>query len=117
MEATKFTYMKVEGKLYKKLYGIFYVSNFKDDIQDFFNKGKLDSSNKMNAVQMRYAISAWFPNCITIPSLTEIQQEIGKIFSKSKDTTSTKRIQRGTIQDKFILHKTSKTLTVNWYTI
>ena len=42
----------------------------------------------MNSIQMRDALIAKHPNRFTIPSETEMKQEIGRLFSKSKDTSS-----------------------------
>ena len=76
--------IKVDGSHYRKSY----ISNYLDDIEELFQKGKKNSSDKMNPAQMRDTLIAKYPNRLRIPSETEIKQEIGRLFSKSKDTRS-----------------------------
>ena len=45
------------------LYGRTFIEDFKDDIEEFFTKGKINSSEKMNAAQMREALLSIYPNC------------------------------------------------------
>ena len=82
------------------------------------NKGKLDLSTKMNAAQMRGTLIVKIPTLFTILSETEIKQELGKILSKSKDTTSRKqKKKRGTVQDRIVLLKTTKNIILNWHRV
>ena len=66
------------------LYGRKYILNYKDDIERFFEKGKKNSSDKMNPAQMRESLRSMYPNRFCIPSETEIKQEISKLFQGSK---------------------------------
>ena len=66
------------------LYGRTYIHKYKDDIAEYFNKGEENSSEKMNSAQMRQSLKMKYPNCFTIPSETEIKQEISALFMDSK---------------------------------
>ena len=68
---------------------------------------------------MRETLIAKYPNRFRIPSETEIKQEIGRLFSKSKDTRSATRqtISRGRVQDGFIQDKNSGNAIVNWHSV
>ena len=70
----------------------------------------------MNPAQMRDLLIAKYPNRFTIPSEIEIKQEIGRLFSKSKDTRSATRqkTSRGSVQEGFILDRNSGIVIVNW---
>ena len=73
----------------------------------------------MNPAQMRDALIAKYPNRFTIPSETEIKQEIGRLFSKSKNTSTTSRRKnsRGSVQEGFILDRNTNNIIVNWQTV
>ena len=66
------------------LYGRTYIHKYKDDIAEYFNKGEENSSEKMNSAQMRQSLKMKYPNRFTIPSETEIKQEISALFMDSK---------------------------------
>ena len=73
----------MDGGLYRRTF----IEDFKDDIEEFFTKGKINSSEKMNAAQMRETFLSRYPNRFCIPSETEIKQKISSIFVTSKDPT------------------------------
>ena len=66
------------------LYGYSYVKDFTEDLQEMFEKGEENSSNKMNAGQMREALKLKYPHKFAIPGETEIKSHIGAQFQKSK---------------------------------
>ena len=70
------------------LYGRKYILNYKDDIERFFDKGKINSGDKMNPAQMRESLRSLYPNRFCIPSETEIKQEISKLFQGSKKSNN-----------------------------
>ena len=65
-----------------------HISNYLDDIEELFQRGKKNSSDKMNRAQVRDVLVAKYPNWFIIPSETVIKQEIGRLCSKPKDTRS-----------------------------
>ena len=106
---------KIEGSLYGKSY----ISNYLDDIEELFQRGKKNSSDKMSPAQMRDALIAKYPNRFTIPSETVIKQEIGRLFSQFKNTraTSRRKNNRGSVQEGFILDRITNNVIVNWETV
>ena len=68
-----------------KLYGKKYIHKYKADIQQFFNEGKKNSSKKMNPAIMLQRLKINYPNKFSLPGETEIKQEIGALFKKSKN--------------------------------
>ena len=66
------------------LYGYSYVKDYTEDLQQMFQKGVENSSNKMNAGQMREALKIKYPWKFSIPGETEIKSHIGAQFQKSK---------------------------------
>ena len=99
--------LKVDGGLY----GRTFIEDFKDDIEEFFTKGKINSSEKMNAAQMREALLSRYPNRFCIPSETEIKQKISSIFVSSKD--STRRTKRKKNNDNSIYVDMAEA-AINW---
>ena len=71
-------------KVHGGLYGRTYIDEYKSDIQEFFTRGQINSSEKMNAAQIREALLCRYPNRFSLPSETEIKQEISALFAKSK---------------------------------
>ena len=106
---------KVEGSLYGKSY----ISNYLDDIEELFQRGKQNSSDKMDPAQMRDALIAKYPYWFTIPSETEIKQEIGRLFSqfKTKSATTRRKNNKGSVQEGFILDGNTNNVIVNWHTV
>ena len=75
-------------------------------MKELFQRGKHHSSDKMNLAQMRDILISKYPNHFTIPSKTEIKKEIGRLFSKFTDTSTTRRKNsRGSVQKGFILDR------------
>ena len=69
-----------------ELYGNSYVQLYKTDLKEMFQRGEQNSSNKMNAAQMREALAIKYPIKFSIPGETEIKTYIGAEFQKSKYT-------------------------------
>ena len=44
-----------------------YLQSFKDDVELLFERGKLNSSEKMNPAQIRESIKSKYPNRFSIP--------------------------------------------------
>ena len=82
--------IKVDGSYYEKAY----ISNYLDDIEELFQRGKKNSSDEMNPAQMRDTLIAKYPNRFRIPSDTEIKQEIG--HSKLAISIGRIGLQKGT---------------------
>ena len=61
---------------------------YRDDITEYFNKGKENSSEKMNSAQKQQSLKIKYPNHFTIPSETESKQEICALCSKSKSKSN-----------------------------
>ena len=68
----------------QKTYGVSYLSEYSDDIEELFNRGQKSKSKKMNASIMQSHLKNRYPGVFSIPSETEIKQEIGRLFQKSK---------------------------------
>ena len=100
--------LKVDGGIY----GRTYIEDYKDDIEEYFIRGKKNSSEKMNAAQIREALVSRYPNRFSIPSETEIKQEISALFARSKDSKRQKRNK----QDNIIFVNVSKA-AVDWANI
>lgn len=66
----------------------------------------------MNAAQIREALVSRYPNRFSIPSETEIKQEISALFARSKDSKRQKRNK----QDNTIFVNVSKA-AVDWANI
>ena len=79
---------------------------YRDDITEYFNKGKENSSEKMNSAQKQQSLKIKYPNHFTIPSETESKQEICALCSKSKSKSKSN-----------ITTKTAKTNITNKNTI
>ena len=52
-----------------------------------------------------------YPKCFTIPSETKIKQEIDRLFSKSKDTGTTRR------KNSRCSDRNTNNVIVNWQTV
>ena len=61
-----------------------FINDYKRELALFFDQGIRNSSRKMNSGQMCEALKIKYPNRLTIPSETEIRQEIGALFNNSK---------------------------------
>ena len=72
-----------------ELYGNSYVCLYKDDLREMFGRGEQNSSDKMNAAQMRETLATKYPMKFSIPGETEIKTYIGAEFQKSKYTRRT----------------------------
>ena len=104
--------LKVDGGLY----GRTYIQSFKDDVELLFQRGKLNSSEKMNPAQIRESLKEKYPNRFSIPSETEIKQEIGLLFSKSKKSsvggTKNKQIKN---KGQNVRDMVDQSLTSSWH--
>ena len=97
---------KAEGGLY----GRTFIEDYKDDIEAFFTRGNVNSSEKMNAAQMREALVSKYPNRFCIPSETEIKQKISSIFATSKDSTRKKTKKK----ENFIFVENANGTAIDW---
>jgi hypothetical protein len=71
-------------------YGAKYISKCKNDIIEFFNKGREQSGSKMGPGQMHEALQERYSARFSLPSKSEIRSEISQLFAKSKDPTKAK---------------------------
>ena len=94
------------------LYGRTYIAKYRENIAEFFNKGKESSSDKMNSAQMRESLKIKYPNRFTIPSETEIKQEISALFVDSKNNNKKSNKEN---KDPIVLNRDEE--TVDWKNI
>ena len=106
--------LKVDGGLY----GRTYIQSFKDDVELLFQRGKLNSSEKMNPAQIRESLKEKYLNRFSISSETEIKQEIGLLFSKSKESsvggTKSKQNKNKGKKSTVILHPDGSNIMIDW---
>ena len=65
-------------------YGPKYISIYQNDITEFFNKGKGTCAEKLSPAHMLHLLKQKYPGVFRLPSETEIRQEVGARFQKSK---------------------------------
>lgn len=106
--------LKVDGGVY----GRTYIQSFKDDVELLFQRGNLNSSEKMNPAQIRESLEEKYPNLFSIPSETKIKQEIGLLFSKSKESsvggTKSKQNKNKGKKSTIILHLDGSNTMIDW---
>lgn len=79
-------------------YGARYMSEYKNDILQFFNKGLEESGSKMGPGQMHEALKEKYSARFSLPSESEIRSEISQLFGKSKSKNTTKANGTGTTE-------------------
>ena len=83
-----------------KMYGVKYITMYQKDLEDMFEEGKKNTSQKMNPGKMRERLIHKYPHNFSIPGETEIKQFIGSQLQKEnyhaqKKTTGAKTDKRG----------------------
>eukprot|EP00957_Ditylum_brightwellii_P162865 12401891-Ditylum_brightwellii.AAC.1 len=57
-------------------YGKQYITKYKEEIRELFERGNNESSHKMNPAMMREHLEEKYPNTYSLPGETKIKQEI-----------------------------------------
>ena len=65
-------------------YGRKCIADYKDIIQELYDKGKNHLADKMNPVMMRQYLLQQYPNTYSLPGETEIKQQINVFVQNEK---------------------------------
>ena len=65
-------------------YGKKYVTKYKDELKELFDRGNVDSSHKMNPAMMREYLITKYPFTYSLPGETEIKQQISAFAQQEK---------------------------------
>ena len=65
-------------------YGKKYITKYKDELKELFDKGNVDSSHKMNPAMMREYLVTKYPFTYSLPGETEIKQQISAFAQHEK---------------------------------
>ena len=82
-------YRMTEGGTYGKKY----ITKYKDEIKELFDKGNIDSSHKMNPAMIREYLTMKYPLTYSLPGETEIKQQINA-FVQNKKTSRQQQTSR-----------------------
>ena len=74
-------------------YGKKYITKYKDELKELFDKGNVDSSHKMNPAMMREYLVTKYPFTYSLPGETEIKQQISA-FAQHEKTPKRKQTTR-----------------------
>lgn len=61
-------------------YGVTYISEYKDDVKELFERAVSESTNKMNSAMMREELQRKCPGRFSIPGENEIRAEMSRLF-------------------------------------
>ena len=77
---------KTHNRSELSLYGETYIAKYKDKLFEFYEKGRKESSKKMNTAMMREQFKKEYLNIFSLSGEIEIKKYISILFSQIKDS-------------------------------
>lgn len=71
-------------RVHGKMYGVSYIKDYKSDIKEMFEQGRIDPTKQMNSSMMLEFLRRKYPGRFTLPGEIEIRGEINTLFQQQK---------------------------------